>query len=415
MGRFVFKLPDVGEGVAEAEIVKWHAAIGDDIGEEQPLVDIMTDKATVEIVSPVSGRIISRNGDVGSKLAVGSEFVVFEAEGGETVAPLPTAAPIAKQVPPSATPKSKGKAQAPPAVRARATALSIDLFSVTGTGPAGRIQHGDLDAVLLARQGDTSLNARPVMGAKENGVEDIKIFGLRRRIAERMQDAKRRIPHFAYVEEVDVTELEGLRAELNAVRGRGGHLTVLAFLVRALVKAIAGHPGVNAHFDDAEGVIRRFTSVHAGIATQTERGLLVPVIHHAETMDLWQIAAEIARLSQAARSGKASRDDLIGSTITVTSLGALGGIAATPIINPPEVAVIGANRIAERPMVAGGAIVIRKMMNLSSSFDHRIVDGFEAAALIKSVKDSLEAPAPLIEAPMPVSGHLSRGGDQQHP
>ena len=281
----------------------------------------------------------------------------------------------------------------------RAGALGIDLSSVSGTGPAGRIQHGDLDAVLLARRGGMPPAAGPEMGAKEEGVEDIKIFGLRRRIAERMQDAKRRIPHFAYVEEVDVTELETLRAELNAARDRAGHLTVLAFLVRALVKALAGHPGINAHFDDVEGVIRRFTSVHAGIATQTERGLLVPVIHHAETMDLWQIAAEIARLSQAARSGKASRDELTGSTITVTSLGALGGIAATPIINPPELAVIGVNRIAERPMAKGGAIVIRKMMNLSSSFDHRIVDGFEAAALIKSVKDCLEAPALLVAAP----------------
>lgn len=400
MGRYVFKLPDVGEGVAEAEIMKWHAAVGDNIGEEQPLVDIMTDKATVEIVSPVSGRIVSRNGDVGSKLAVGSEFVVFEVEGSEAMAAPVSVATVTKMVQPAAMPKPKGKAQAPPAVRVRAAALGIDLSSVAGTGPAGRIQHGDLDAVLLARQGGTPPTARPVMGAKEEGVEDIKIFGLRRRIAERMQDAKRRIPHFAYVEEVDVTELETLRAELNSARSAGGHLTVLAFLVRALVKAIAGHPGINAHFDDAEGVIRRFTSVHAGIATQTERGLLVPVIHHAETMDLWQIAAEIARLSQAARSGKASRDELTGSTITVTSLGALGGIAATPIINLPELAVIGVNRIAERPMVAGGAIVIRKMMNLSSSFDHRIVDGFEAAALIKSVKDCLEAPALLTEAPV---------------
>jgi 2-oxoisovalerate dehydrogenase E2 component (dihydrolipoyl transacylase) len=396
MGRYVFKLPDVGEGVAEAEIVKWHAAVGDNIGEEQPLVDIMTDKATVEIASPVSGRIVSRNGDEGSKLSVGSEFVVFELEGGEAVALPPSAAPITKPTLPAPMPKPKGKAQAPPAVRVRAVALGIDLSSVAGTGPAGRIQHGDLDAVLLARQGGSPPTARPVMGAKEEGVEDIKIFGLRRRIAERMQDAKRRIPHFAYVEEVDVTELETLRVELNSTRDTRGHLTVLAFLVRALVRAIADHPGINAHFDDAEGVIRRFTSVHAGIATQTERGLLVPVIHHAETMDLWQIAAEIARLSQAARSGKASRDELTGSTITVTSLGALGGIAATPIINPPEVAVIGVNRIAERPMVAGGAIVIRKMMNLSSSFDHRIVDGFEAAALIKRVKDCLEAPAILI-------------------
>lgn len=396
MGRYVFKLPDVGEGVAEAEIVKWHAGVGDNIGEEQPLVDIMTDKATVEIVSPVSGRIVLRNGEEGSKLSVGSEFVVFEVEGSEAAALPPSAAPVTKSTLPAAMPKSKGKARAPPAVRIRATALGIDLSSVTGTGPAGRIQHSDLDAVLLRRQGGTPPTARPVMGAKEEGVEDIKIFGLRRRIAERMLDAKRRIPHFAYVEEVDVTELEALRAELNAARGTGGHLTVLAFLVRALVKAIADHPGINAHFDDAEGVIRRFTSVHAGIATQTERGLLVPVIHHAETMDLWQIAANIARLSQAARSGKASRDELTGSTITVTSLGALGGIAATPIINPPEVAVIGVNRIAERPMVAGGAVVIRKMMNLSSSFDHRIIDGFEAAALIKRVKDCLEAPKLLI-------------------
>ena len=395
MGRYVFKLPDVGEGVAEAEIVKWHATVGDSIGEEKPLVDIMTDKATVEIVSPVSGRIISRNGDVGSKLAVGSEFVVFEVEGRDALAASPSAALAIQSTPPAATPKS-GKAQAPPAVRARASALGIDLSSIAGTGPAGRIQHGDLDAVLLARQGAIPPAAKPVMGAKEEGVEDIKIFGLRRRIAERMQDAKRRIPHFAYVEEVDVTELETLRAELNAARSNGGHLTVLAFLLRALVKAIADRPGINAHFDDAEFVIRRFTSVHAGIATQTERGLLVPVIHHAESMDLWQTAAEITRLSQAARSGKASRDELTGSTITVTSLGALGGIAATPIINPPEVAVIGVNRIAERPMVAGGTIVIRKMMNLSSSFDCRIVDGFEAAALIKSVKDRLEAPAPLI-------------------
>ena len=400
MGRYVFKLPDVGEGVAEAEIMKWYAAVGDNIGEEQPLVDIMTDKATVEIVSPVSGRIVSRNGEEGSKLAVGSEFVVFEVEGSEAVALPPSAAPIIKSTLPAPMPKPNGKAQAPPAVRIRAAALGIDLSSIAGTGPAGRIQHGDLDAVLLARQGGTPPTARPVMGAKEEGVEDIKIFGLRRRIAERMQDAKRRIPHFAYVEEVDVTELETLRAELNSARGTVGHLTVLAFLVRALVKAIADHPGINAHFDDAEGVIRRFTSVHAGIATQTERGLLVPVIHHAETMDLWQIAAEIARLSQAARSGKASRDELTGSTITVTSLGILGGIAATPIINPPEVAVIGVNRIAERPMVVGGAIAIRKMMNLSSSFDHRIVDGFEAAALIKSVKDCLEAPALLIAAPV---------------
>jgi 2-oxoisovalerate dehydrogenase E2 component (dihydrolipoyl transacylase) len=398
MGRFVFKMPDVGEGTAEAEIVKWHVAVGDDVKDEQALVDIMTDKATVEVASPVSGRIVALKGQEGTKAAVGSELVVFEVEGIEVKAQPAATGAIVTPAQLAAARISAGKALAAPAVRARAAALAIDLSSIAGTGPAHRIQHGDLDAVLLARRSAVPPTAAPVMRAKEEGVEDIKIFGLRRRIAERMQDAKRRIPHFAYVEEVDVTELEALRAELNATLGAQGHVTILAFLIRALVKAIADHPGVNAHFDDAEGVIRRFTSVHAGIATQTERGLLVPVIHHAETMDLWQLASEIARLSQAARSGKASRAELTGSTITVSSLGALGGIAATPIINPPEVAVIGVNRMAERPMVQKGAIVIRKMMNLSSSFDHRIVDGFEAASLIKTVKDCLEAPAFLAAA-----------------
>ena len=390
MGRFVFKLPDVGEGTAEAEIVKWHVAVGDNVKDEQPLVDIMTDKATVELASPVSGRIVALKGDEGTKAAVGSELVVFEVEG---MAQPVAAAKIVAATQPAAAPTLAGKALAAPAVRARAAALGIDLSSIDGTGPEHRVQHSDLDAALLARKTAAPPAIGPIMRAKEEGVEDIKIFGLRRRIAERMQDAKRRIPHFAYVEEVDVTELEALRAELNAAHGAKGHLTVLAFLIRAVVMAIAEHPGVNAHFDDAEGVIRRFTSVHVGVATQTERGLLVPVIQHAETMDLWQLASEITRLSEAARSGKALREELSGSTITVSSLGALGGIAATPIINPPEVAVIGVNRMAERPMVREGAIVIRKMMNLSSSFDHRIVDGFDAASLIKTVKDRLESPA----------------------
>jgi 2-oxoisovalerate dehydrogenase E2 component (dihydrolipoyl transacylase) len=411
MGRFVFKMPDVGEGTAEAEIVKWHVAVGDSVKDEQPLVDIMTDKATVELASPVSGRIVLLNGKEGTKAAVGSELIVFDVEGsqstavaGAAVAAAPTQSAVAHA--------SRGKVLAAPAVRARAAALGIDLSSITGTGPSHRIQHSDLDAVLLARKPATSPATSPVtapaaspvtppvlgptLRPMEEGAQDIRIFGLRRRIAERMQDAKRRIPHFAYVEEIDVTELEALRAELNATHGARGHITMLAFLIRALVKAVAAHPGVNAHFDDVEGVVRRFTSVHAGIATQTERGLLVPVIHHAETMDLWQLASEIRRLSQAARSGKASREELVGSTITVSSLGALGGIAATPIINPPEVAVIGVNRMAERPMVRNGAIVIRKMMNLSSSFDHRIVDGFDAASLIKAVKDHLESPEGLV-------------------
>jgi 2-oxoisovalerate dehydrogenase E2 component (dihydrolipoyl transacylase) len=395
MGRFVFKLPDVGEGTAEAEIIKWHAAVGDEVREEQPLVDIMTDKATVEIASPVSGRIVSRQGEEGTKAAVGSELVVFEIEGGgEAPKSAPVAVPV-ERAKLHAARKAGGKALASPAVRERAAQLGIELSTVAGTGPDGRIRHGDLDAILVSRQATAPAAIRPAMGAREAGVEDIKIFGLRRRIAERMQDAKRRVPHFAYVEEVDVTELEALRRDLNSARGARGHLTPLPFLIRALIKSIEAHPGVNAHFDDEHGVIRRFKSVHAGIAIQTERGLLVPVIHRAESKDLWQLAAEISRLSDAARAGKSAREELIGSTITVTSLGALGGIAATPIINPPEVAIVGVNKIAERPMVRGGAIVIRKMMNLSSSFDHRIVDGHAAAAFIKSVKDGLEAPAAL--------------------
>ncbi len=393
MAHFIFKMPDVGEGTAEAEIVKWHVVVGTAVKEEQPLVDIMTDKATVELASPVSGRIVALRGEEGTKVAVGSELVEFQVEGSEAIAAaaLAPAMPIAAPAKSAAAAKPAGKALAAPAVRARAKALGIDLAKVAASGPGGRIVHGDLDTILLSKQG--SAPASPMLVAKEPGTEDIKVFGLRRRIAERMLEAKRRIPHFAYVEEVDVTALEALRAELNATRGTHSHLTPLAFLIRALVKALETHPGVNAQYDDVDGVIRRFKSVHTGIATQTERGLLVPVIHHAEAKDLWQLAAEITRLSAEARSGKANREELTGSTITVTSLGALGGIAATPIINPPEVAVIGVNRIAERPVVRDGEIVIRKMMNLSSSFDHRIIDGFEAAAFIKSVKDGLENPS----------------------
>jgi 2-oxoisovalerate dehydrogenase E2 component (dihydrolipoyl transacylase) len=393
MGRYVFKLPDVGEGTAEAEIIKWHVAVGDEIREEQPLVDIMTDKATVEIASPVSGRVVSRTGEEGTKAAVGSELVVFETAGGEAVEQPQMQRPEPAK-PAVAAIKVGSKSLASPAVRSRASALGVDLATVTGTGPGGRIGHGDLDATLVKKQ--VPPTTTPVLGAKEEGAEDIKIFGLRRRIAERMQDAKRRIPHFAYVEEVDVTELEDLRRKLNASSGNRVHLTPLPFLIRALIKSIESHPGVNAHFDDAQGVIRRFKSVHTGIATQTERGLLVPVIHHAESKDIWQLGTEIARLSEGARTGKSSREELAGSTITVTSLGALGGIAATPIINSPEVAIIGVNRIAERPVVRDGTITIRKMMNLSSSFDHRIVDGFIAAAFIKSVKDCLESPTALV-------------------
>ncbi|MBC8038678.1 MAG: 2-oxo acid dehydrogenase subunit E2, partial [Rhizobiales bacterium] len=317
--------------------------------------------------------------------------------GGETAAQAEAPKPAAGKAPikVTSTAKTGTKGLASPAVRARAATLGIDLAAIAGSGPGSIIQHGDLDQILQAKAGPAPV--KPAIAAKEDGVEDIKIFGLRRRIAERMLESTRRIPHFAYVEEVDVTELEALRGKLNAAGGTRGRLTMLPFLIRALVKVIAKHPGVNAHFDDEEGVIRRFRSVHAGIATQTERGLLVPVIHNAQDFDLYELAAEIARLSEAARAGKSNREELSGSTITVTSLGALGGIAATPIINPPEVAIVGVNRMAERPMVRDGTVVIRKMMNLSSSFDHRIVDGYEAATFIKAVKDLLEAPAALVD------------------
>jgi 2-oxoisovalerate dehydrogenase E2 component (dihydrolipoyl transacylase) len=398
MGRFVLKLPDVGEGTAEAEIVKWHASVGDDIREEQPLVDIMTDKATVEIVSPVSGRITSRNGEEGSKLAVGSEFVVFEIEGGETASEPEASGPAAvAALSKSASPAASGKMLASPAVRERAKSMDVDLATVTGTGPGGRIVHSDLDKLLAGRRDKPTSPA-----VEEIAAGGIRIAGLRRRIAERMEVANR-IPHFSYVEEVDVTALEALRAELNSMKGASSRLTVLPFVIRALTKCLTDHPGINTHYDAAQGVIHRFAEVHMGIATQTDRGLLVPVIRNAESKDVWQLAADIVHLSEAARSGKATIEELSGSTITVTSLGALGGIAATPIINPPEVAIIGINRIAERPVVHEGAIIIAKMMNLSSSFDHRIVDGYEAAAFTKAVKDCLEAPAALINGPVPLT------------
>ena len=398
MATYVFKLPDVGEGIAEAEIIQWHVKVGDSVKEDQPLVDVMTDKATVEIAAPVAGRIVSRRGEPGNKAAVGAELVTFDtgaAKPEKSAAQQAPAQAAAEPPKPSAPQPAAGrKVLAAPAVRARAGALGIVLDTVEGTGPEGRIGHGDLDRLLQMRQS----TAPPVVAVQKGG-EEIAVFGLRRKIAERMQDAKRRIPHFTYVEEVDVTALEELRRHLNESSGAAGpRLTVLPFLIRALVKSIAVHPGVNAHFDDAAGVIHRHAAVHAGIATQTPRGLLVPVVHNAERLGLWQLATEIARLSEAARTGKSRREELSGSTITVTSLGALGGIMATPIINAPEVAIVGVNRIAERPMAVDGRVVIRKMMNLSSSFDHRIVDGHDAAAFVQSVKQALEAPAGLQDA-----------------
>lgn len=390
MGRHIFKLPDVGEGVAEVEIVKWYAAVGEDVREEQPLVDIMTDKATVEIISPVSGRIVSRNGEEGGKLAVGSEFVVFETAGTEPAPQsIDKAVASVAAAPGQKANKISDKSLASPAVRERTKAMNLDLAKITGSGPEGRVLHGDIDKFLAQRQIKSSVTDNTIVAEGAT-----KLTGLRKRIAERMEEAHR-IPHFTYIEEVDATALEALRAKLN-IQQKRPHLTLLPFIIRAMTKNLGDHPSINARFNAEQGYIQKFAEVHLGVATQTERGLLVPVIRNAERKDVWQLAEEIERVSSAARAGKANVEELSGSTITITSLGALGGIAATPIINPPEVAIIGVNKMIERPVVRGGVVAIAKMLNLSSSFDHRIVDGHEAAVFIKRLKDDLESPDSLI-------------------
>jgi 2-oxoisovalerate dehydrogenase E2 component (dihydrolipoyl transacylase) len=421
MGRYVFKLPDVGEGTAEAEIVAWHVKPGDRIEEDQNLVDVMTDKATVEMTSPVSGKIVALHGEPGSMAAVGAPLVELEVEGAGNVkakaapkAEMPkAAAPEPRpEVKAAAKPAEPARSEAPranafatrtagekplasPAVRQRAEELGIQLQFVPGTGPAGRIDHADLDA-YVASGGRASVSRAPSGYTQRDGVEEVKVIGLRRKIAEKMQDSKRRIPHYAYVDEIDMTELESLRAHLNATRRPDQpKLNVLPFLMRALVKALPDYPQINARFDDEAGVVHRHAAVHIGIATQTANGLLVPVVKHAEARDIWDSAAEVLRVSTAARENKAGRDDLTGSTITITSLGALGGVATTPVINHPEVAIIGPNAIIERPVVRDGQIVVRKMMNLSSSFDHRVVDGYDAAEFIQKIKALLEHPAML--------------------
>jgi 2-oxoisovalerate dehydrogenase E2 component (dihydrolipoyl transacylase) len=411
MAQRVVKLPDIGEGTTEAEIVGWLVKIGDRVDEEEPLAEVMTDKATVEIPSPVSGTVVSLNGKVGEKLAVGSDLVVLETEAGadphppstsRTVPPLPQAGeglekPLSHAAGEGGSGQrpetGEGKPLAAPAVRNRARDLGIDLRLVHGTGPEGRITHSDVLDYAEAEERPAAPPLAP--GAERDEIEDIPLVGLRRAIAEHMETSARRIPHFAYVEAIDVTALEELRMHLNETRAARGHLTLLPFLARAIVNAVAAHPQVNARFDDEAGVLHRYRAAHIGIATQTPAGLTVPVVHHAERLDLWQAAAEIARLSEAARAGKAKRDELTGSTITITSLGRLGGLVATPVINHPEVAIVGVNRIDEQPVVRTGQVVIRKMMNLSSSFDHRIVDGWEAASFIAKVKDYLEHPATL--------------------
>ncbi|HSH89042.1 MAG TPA: dihydrolipoamide acetyltransferase family protein [Ramlibacter sp.] len=425
MGMHVVRTPDIGEGIAEVELVAWHVKVGDMVQEDELLADVMTDKATVEIPSPVAGKVVSLGGEVGKLVAVGAELIRIEVEGAGNLKPgqdKPAAAPKAKEPAPSPMePESepapvvaesrKPKApppQAPtrpagekpiasPAVRHRAWELGIELRFVHGSGPAGRILHEDLDVYLASRGQPATAGRGGVAYAERHEEEAIPVIGLRRKIAQKMQEAKRRIPHFSYVEEIDVTELEELRAKLNAkYAATRGKLTLLPLLARAVVLAVRDYPQMNARFDDDAGVVTRYGAVHLGIAAQTDAGLMVPVIQHAEAKDLWACAAEIGRLAEAAKSGKASREELSGSTITISSLGSLGGIVTTPVINHPEVAIIGVNRIVERPMIRGGAVVARQMMNLSSSFDHRVVDGLHAAEFIQAIRAMLESPALLL-------------------
>lgn len=425
MGEFVIKLPDVGEGVAEAELVEWQVKVGDLVREDAVLAAVMTDKATVEIPSPVDGKVIWLGAEIGDTVAIGSPIVRLEVAGdgnvkagAETVveAPKPEAktqpAAIAKKEEPAASapkpaatapkpavshslsgaPRAEGeKPLASPAVRLRAREAGVDLRQVAGSNAAGRITHEDLDA-FIAR------GPQPVgkMGGmvRNTAVEEIKVVGLRRKIAEKMRLSKSRIPHITYVEEIDVTAIEELRAALNKEkRADRPKLTLLPFLMRAMVKAIAEQPQLNAQFDDDAGVIHQHGGIHIGMAAQTANGLVVPVIRHAEARDLWECAAEVNRLAEAAKSGTATREELSGSTITITSLGAMGGIATTPVINYPEVAIVGVNKMVVRPMWDGTQFVPRKMMNLSSSFDHRVIDGWDAAVFVQRIKALLETPA----------------------
>ncbi|MHA6689784.1 dihydrolipoamide acetyltransferase family protein [Devosia sp. A449] len=407
MSNFLFRLPDIGEGVTEAEITGWYVKPGDTIAEDQSLVDVMTDKATVDMTSPVAGVVLAIHGAVGDMVPVGSVLVEIETEAGEAVGPSVAATPVLSAPAPAAEPVAPiavtpNAAEAPtnaaplaaPATRRRAAELGIALEAVRGSGAHGIITAQDIER-------------HAAQSAPSAGITEIKITGLRRKIAERMAEATRRIPHFSYVEEFDMTVLEDLRARLNGERGETRpKLTLLPFFMRALVKLRTEFPSVNARYDDEAGVLQQHDAVHIGIATQTAAGLMVPVVRHAETLDLWGLARELSRVTTAARDGSATREELSGSTITLTSLGALGGIAATPIINAPEVAIIGPNKLVQRPVVLEGQIVIRQMMNLSSSFDHRIIDGHEAARFVQGLKRLIEQPALLfIEMPKQETRH----------
>ena len=419
MGTYEFRLPDIGEGVVEGEIVTWHVKVGDTVREDDPLLEVMTDKASVEIPSPVDGTITSTTGAPGDIIPVGQVCIVFDVEGegnstGTTPEPEATPepvkaaskpAPAPTPAPAPATPVSKqastgasGKPLASPAVRQRARQAGIDLSNVLGSGPSGRITHADIDAQIAGVSAPTPVaSPSPAVvprGVKRTSTEEVPVIGLRRKIAENMAESKRSIPHFSYFEEVDVTELEALRQHLNATKADDQpKLTYLPFIMLALSKIMPDHPECNAHYDDEANIVTRHGAVHLGIATQTDRGLYVPVVKHVEAMDVWTAAAEMQRVSGAARSGLAALEDLSGSTFTITSLGRDGGLGATPIINKPEVSILGVHKANERPLVYNGRIEIRRVMNLSSSFDHRVVDGADGAALIQHLKRMLEHPA----------------------
>jgi 2-oxoisovalerate dehydrogenase E2 component (dihydrolipoyl transacylase) len=435
MSRYVFKLPDLGEGTVQAEIVTWRVKPGDTVAEDDVLVEMMTEKAAVEVPSPVSGRVVSTTGGPGDMVPVGAELIVLDTGAAQApsepakpaaaaapaarpperaVAPAAAMAPVANAPRASAHPAPSGanggsapdadavpvrssRVATSPAIRRRAHEAGVDLRQIAGSGPNGRIVSKDLEAYVARRTQPTPLRTAPKAvpaprpTAPAGATEEIKVIGLRRVIAQRLSEAKRTIPHFAYVEELDITELESLRRHLNGKLPAGAApLTYLPFLALALIRVLRGFPQCNAHYDAERGVIVRYAAVHLGIATQTPDGLKVPVVHDAQALTLWELAAAMRRVSEAARTNKAKREELTGSTITITSLGKLGGIASTPIINAPEVAIIGVNRAIERPLVIDGAVAIRLTMNLSSSFDHRFVDGYDAAAMIQALKDCLE-------------------------
>ena len=428
MAKFTFNMPDVGEGVAEAEVVEWHVKVGDRVEEDQHLVDVMTDKATIDIESPVAGIVTAVAGEVGDVIAIGAMLLVIEVEGeasseqaeaatvqiegdmSDAPKPLPSGEGVgdggsavdAEETPAPSNPHPAASSQqgggekilASPAVRQRARDLGIDLAEVKPAAD-GRVRHADLDAFLAYNAGSG------FSAGKVRADEVIKVIGLRKRIAQNMAAAKRHIPHFTYVEECDVTDLEDLRAQLNAARGEKPKLTMLPLLIRAICKVVPDYPMINARYDDEAGIVTRYGAVHLGMAAQTDAGLMVPVIRDAQSRNLWQLAREIARLAESARSGKATSEELSGSTLTITSLGPLGGVATTPVINRPEVAIIGPNRIVERPMfvsdgMGGERIVKRKLMNISISCDHRVVDGHNAASFVQGIKRLIETPALLL-------------------